>query len=151
MGSNKAEGGAAQAARGDGMNDSHMSEYLKAEGSGEEWTAEQLTWLLDQWEAALDQLGYCPIAYPDRGAIVGRSLLSSTRFDCLNHAYWMCGCVRRFVRENRIAVAYRWAGMIQGLLFMGGVYSLEKLTEQERHVPVPVRQQNHFGGKSPHA
>jgi hypothetical protein len=116
-----------------------MSDVLRPGGSGEEWTAEQFAWLLDQWERALEKLGYCPISYPDPAGVVGRSLLSSTRFDCLNHAYWMCGCVRRFVREDRIALAYRWAGMIEGLLFMGGVYSLEEISEQERHIPAPPR------------
>jgi hypothetical protein len=114
-----------------------MGDALEAVGSGEEWTAEQLIRMLDLYENVLDRRGYEPVPYPDATAHVGGSLLTATRFDCLNHAYWMCRCVRQYVRENRIARAYRWMGRIQGLLFMGGVYSLEELSEMERRMPAP--------------
>jgi hypothetical protein len=114
-----------------------MGDALHAIGSGEEWTAEQFTRMLDLYEKVLDRMGYEPVPYPDATAHVGGSLLTATRFDCLNHAFWMCRCVRQYVRENRIARAYRWMGMIQGLLFMGGVYSLEELSDMERRMPAP--------------
>lgn len=112
-----------------------MGDALEAVGSGEEWTAEQLIRMLDLYENVLDRRGYEPVPYPDAAAHVGGSLLTATRFDCLNHAYWMCRCVRQYVRESRIARAYRWMGTIQGLLFMGGVYSLEELSDMERRMP----------------
>ena len=114
-----------------------MSDALEAVGSGEEWTAQQFTRMLDLYENVLDRMGYEPVPYPDATAHVGGSLLTATRFDCLNHAYWMCRCVRQYVRENRVARAYRWMGTIQGLLFMGGIYSLEELSDMERRMPPP--------------
>lgn len=102
--------------------------------SGDDLTQEQLYHLIGSYERALSDLGYTPIEYPDRHARVGSSLVTASRFDCMNHSLWMCGCVRTFVREHRLALAYRWLGMVQGLMFMGGVYSLEELSEQQREL-----------------
>jgi hypothetical protein len=71
------------------------------------------------------------VAYPDPDGLVGASVVQATRFDCLNHAYWMCGRIRRFFREGRHARVYRSLGQVQGLLFMGGVFSLNELGAQE--------------------
>ncbi|MDO8963486.1 MAG: hypothetical protein Q7W30_03230 [Coriobacteriia bacterium] len=112
-----------------------MSELLEPQGSGEEYTTDQMARLLDLYEHALDERGYTPVPYPEYTSRVGSSIVTASRFDCLNHAFWMCGCIRRFVREHRNARAYRWLGMVQGLLFMGGMFSLDELLEQERALP----------------
>jgi hypothetical protein len=57
--------------------------------------------LVSAYEKTLDRLGYTPVAYPDTSERVGRSALSGAKFDCLNHAYWMCGQIRRFDPTNR--------------------------------------------------
>lgn len=108
-----------------------MGQVLEPIGSGEEWTSAQMTHLLDLYEKMLGDLGYTAASYPDTKARVSTSFGATPRFDCLTHALWMCGCIRRFLRECRYARAYRWIGMVQGLLFMGGVYSLDELSRHE--------------------
>jgi hypothetical protein len=115
-----------------------VSEVLEPIGSGEEWTGDQFASLVDAYERKLAELGYTPVRYPDREAHVGGGHLETARFDSLNHAYWMCGCIRRFLREQRHAKAYRWVGMVRGLLFMGGVWSLEELAELEQRAAAPA-------------
>jgi hypothetical protein len=44
----------------------------------------------------------------------------------------MCEETRGFMGSGRWAKVYRWIGMIQGLLFMGGVYSIEELKRHNR-------------------
>lgn len=112
-----------------------MGQVLEPIGSGEEWTAEQMVRLLDLYEKTLGGMGYSAASYPDTRARVSASLGLAPRFDCLSHALWMCGCIRRFLREYRYARAYRWIGMVQGLLFMGGVYSLDELARHEATLP----------------
>jgi hypothetical protein len=109
-----------------------MSEPIRPVGSGEELNTVQINGLLDLYERTLSELGYNPVPYPDADGLVGASVVQATRFDCLNHAYWMCGCIRRFFREARYARVYRWLGQVQGLLFMGGVFSQNELQAQER-------------------
>lgn len=83
--------------------------------------------MLDLYCKTLDGLGYEPVAYPDPDAHLGAGIASGGKYAALNHAYWMCGEARRFWRERRRAKAYRWIGMIQGLLWMGGVFSIAQL------------------------
>jgi len=115
-----------------------MSEVLEPIGSGEEWTSEQMTHLLDVYEKKLGDLGYSPVSLPPHAPRMSGGLGSSPRYDCLSHALWMCGCIRRFLREYRYARAYRWIGMVQGLLLMGGVFSLDELADQEARLPGPA-------------
>jgi hypothetical protein len=120
-------------------------EMLTPIGSGEEFTAAQMNRMLDLYERALTQAGYTPKPYPDLDARVGSSRVTASRFDCLNHALWMCGCIRRFVREQRYAKSYRWLGMVQGLIFLGGLFSIQEIREHDRldttlKPPVRVRE-----------
>jgi hypothetical protein len=118
-----------------------MSGPMQPIGSGEEYTADQMNRVLDLYERTLSGAGYSPVTYPDLAARLGGNRVQAARFDCLNHALWMCGCIRRFLREARYAKAYRWLGEVRGMLFMGGVFSIEELRMQEYAAlsPVPKR------------
>jgi hypothetical protein len=78
---------------------------------------------------------------------LGGNRVQAARFDCMNHALWMCGCIRRFLREERYAKAYRWLGEVRGMLFMGGVFSIAELRQQEYAAlsPVPKRVRETLG------
>ena len=82
----------------------------------------------------LDRLGYVPIAYEEIGEPMSGNIYGA-KYDALNHAMWMCNETRRFVRERRWAKVYRWIGMIQGLMFMGGIFSIAELKEHNRLGP----------------
>jgi len=115
-----------------------MSDSLHPSGSGEEYTADQMNRMLDLYERTLSDAGYSPVSYPDPAARLGGNRVQAARFDCLNHALWMCGCIRRLLREARYAKAYRWLGEVRGMLFMGGVFSIGELREQEYAALTPV-------------
>ena len=112
-----------------------MPDIFLRSGSGEELNAEHVAALMDLYERTLDDLGYVPVKYAASGERVGANILSGARFDCLNHAYWLCGCIRRLIKEHRWEKCQRCLGMVQGLLFMGGVYSLDDLMLHERSLP----------------
>lgn len=103
-----------------------MSEAFR---SVDEFSAEEVTQMVRVYCRTLDELGYTPTPFADVDAKVGGSIYSAGKFEVLNHAMWMCGEIEAFVRQNRMAKAYRWIGMVQGLLFMGGVYSIAELKE----------------------
>jgi hypothetical protein len=115
-----------------------MSDPLQPIGSGEEYTAEQMNRVLDLYERTLSDAGYAPVSYSDISTRLGGNRVQAARFDCMNHALWMCGCIRRFLREARYAKAYRWLGEVRGMLFMAGVFSIQELREQEYGALTPV-------------
>lgn len=115
-----------------------MDDALNLMGSGEELSAEQMTRLLDLYDKTLSSAGYSPVQYPDPGNRLGGNRLQAARFDTLNHALWMIGCVRRFLREERYAKAYRWLGEARGIMFVAGVFSLEELRLQEYAAMTPL-------------
>ena len=99
---------------------------------GESFSQEQAKHMLDLYCRTLDELGYEPNPYPDLQAHVGGNILRGAKYDSLSHARWMCDEARAFVRQGRWSKAYRWIGMIQGLLFMGGVFSIVELKGHNR-------------------
>jgi hypothetical protein len=98
---------------------------------------EHVLTLVSAYEKTLDRLGYTPVAYPDTSERVGRSAMSGAKFDCLNHAYWMCGQIRRFVGSNRMPKALRWLGTLQGLMLAFGIFSIDEIRAHDRNVPDP--------------
>jgi hypothetical protein len=114
--------------------------YMSEQGSISSVDAispEHLLKLITSYEKTLDHLGYSPIAYPDTSERVGRNVLAGAKFDCLNHAYWMCGQIRRFVGSNRMAKALRWLGTLQGLMLACGVFSIDEIRAHDRDAPDP--------------
>jgi hypothetical protein len=107
-----------------------------AASAGEELSPQHLSRLLEFYERTLDGLGYSKVVYPTPSAYVGRNILAGARFDCLNHAYWMCDGVRRLAGQHRMEKAYRSLGIIQGMLFLGGVFTLDEIMSHDRAVPV---------------
>jgi hypothetical protein len=104
-----------------------------------EFASAQAERMLTFYCKTLDDLGYVPIAYEEIDERMSGKIYGA-KYDSLNHAMWMCNETRRFVRENRWAKAYRWIGMIQGLLFMSGVFSIAELKEHNRLGPkAPTR------------
>ncbi len=95
--------------------------------SADEFSAEEATQMVRVYCRKLDELGYSPHPFADVDEKVGGNIYSAGKFEVLNHAMWMCGEIESFVRQNRMAKAYRWIGMVQGLLFLGGVYSISEL------------------------
>ena len=93
--------------------------------------------MLTFYGKTLDRLGYVPVAYEEIDERMSGNIYGA-KYDALNHAMWMCDETRRFVRENRSAKVYRWIGMIQGLLFMGGVFSIAELKQHNRIGPQEV-------------
>ena len=91
--------------------------------------------LADAYLKVLERLGYSPIAYPDTSERCGGNIRTGVKFDCLNHACWMCIRIRRFAEVNRMSKAVRWLGTVQGMLLMGGVYSINEIMAHDRHAP----------------
>lgn len=96
----------------------------------QEWGTQfkaRATNMLDLYARTLSDLGYEPRAFPDTALRHVPTNRLSGKYDMLCHALWMCGEAMRFVTEGRQAKAYRWIGMIQGLLWAHGVFSIEEL------------------------
>jgi len=93
------------------------------------FSKQQALGMMRFYRTTLENLGYCAIAYEYLGDKIGGSIYRGAKFDALNHACWMCGKVEEFVRQNRWQKAHRWIGFVQGLLFMGGVFSITELKD----------------------
>lgn len=93
----------------------------------DEFSPEQAELMMKRYEKKLSDLGYSPSPYADIEELVGSNIYGKGKFEVLNHALWMCTQIEGFIRQNRMAKAYRWIGMVQGLLFMGGVYTIAEL------------------------
>ncbi len=106
-----------------------MSEWMEQIGLGEDFSHEQATQMLAFYCKTLGDLGYTSHPYRDVDAKVGSSIYSAGKFEVMNHAMWMCDQTALFVQQNRLAKAYRWIGMIQGILFTGGVFSISDLKQ----------------------
>jgi hypothetical protein len=102
--------------------------------------------LIEAYMKVLDALGYSPAPYPDTSERCGRHHVGA-KYDCLNHAYWMCGRIKAFVATNRMPKALRWLGTVQGMLIMGGVFSINEIMSHDRTSPdaKTVRQYLHRG------
>lgn len=110
-----------------------MGEQVPASPSdGEGLSREQAQTMLARYAKALDDLGYEANPYPETDIPLKGTIYRGAKYDALCHARWMCDETRRFLAEGRFAKAYRWIGMIQGLLFMGGVYSIVDLKQHNR-------------------
>ena len=94
----------------------------------------QVEQMLDTYCRMLSDLGYEPVPYPEPEARIGGNIFRGAKYDCLNHALWMCNEARVFVRQGRWAKAHRWIGMVQGLLLMGGLNSISDLKRHNRSV-----------------
>ena len=112
-----------------------MSDENVNAGTGEQLTIEQAYAMLDFYEEMLEKQGYTPAPYPDIDGLVGGTVYRGAKFDCLNHAYWMCDQTRTLIRQGRWSKAQRWIGMIQGLVFMGGLCSISQLKTHNRVGP----------------
>jgi hypothetical protein len=97
--------------------------------------------MIDFYCKTLTQLGYKPEPYDDVDEHIGTRKFQTPKFETLNHALWMCGKTRDFLRQGRAAKAYRWIGTIQGILLMNGVFSITELKGHNRFElpPVPPR------------
>ena len=100
--------------------------------TSERFSKDQVTHMLDLYCKSLNELGYEPIPFPDVDAHVTGSIYLGAKYDTLNHARWMCDQAQDFAQQGRWAKAHRWIGMIQGLLFVGGVYSISELKKHNR-------------------
>lgn len=103
--------------------------------TGEQLTVEQVSAMLDRYCKLLEEQGYEPKPFGDVDAKIGGSLYRSGKYDALNEAYWMCGEVRKLVRQGRWSKALRWIGFIQGVLWMSGIYSITELKVHNRVFP----------------
>ena len=104
-----------------------MDDPMEYAHSSDEMSRGEASAMLKFYCRTLDDLGYSPKPFADTGAKVGASIYSAGKFEVMNHARWMLDETEAFVRQNRMAKAYRWLGMVQGILFMGGVFSIEEL------------------------
>lgn len=93
----------------------------------DEFGAEQAKMMIERYTKKLDALGYSPHPFAHVDSVVGSSIYAAGKFEVMNHALWMCSEIEAFIRQNRMAKAYRWIGMVQGILFMGGIYSIAEL------------------------
>jgi hypothetical protein len=94
--------------------------------------------MLDFYCKKLTGLGYKAEPYDDVEGHIGGRRLDTPRFATLNHALWMCDQTRIFLRQGRLAKAYRWIGMTQGILWMNGLFSIVELKDHNRFEPPPV-------------
>jgi hypothetical protein len=116
-----------------------MAELCEPTGFGDDFTTEHAHRMLDFYCKTLEELGYRPEPYEDVDTPVGSSKFETPKFATLNHALWMCHKTREFLRQGRLAKAYRWIGTIQGILFMNGVFSISELKRHNRFELPPVR------------
>ena len=117
-------------------------------GIGDDLSPDHILKLMDAYEKTLDRLGYSPIPYPDTSERCGGNIRTGVKFDCLNHAYWMCDRIRRFVSARRLAKTGRWLGTVQGMLIMGGVFSIDEIMAHDRKPPDPraIAERGRAGG-----
>ncbi len=109
---------------------------------GGNFSAEHALRMLDFYTKTLVSMGYTARAYPELEKRLGGSRFDTPKFETLCHALWMCDRTREFIRACRFAKAYRWIGMVQGVLFMNGVFSLAECKDHNRfEIPdsVPYR------------
>lgn len=98
--------------------------------ASEEWGAEfkaRACNMLDLYSRTLSDLGYEASAYKNVDARLGETTRSAGKYDSLCHAMWMCSEAKKFISQGRQAKAYRWIGMIQGLLWAHGIFSIAEL------------------------
>ncbi len=106
-----------------------MTDWMEPVAFGDNLGREQATDMLSFYCRTLSNLGYSPHPFKNIEAKVGGNIYSAGKFEVMNHALWMCDETAKFIQQNRLAKAYRWLGMIQGILFMGGVFSISDLKE----------------------
>src|SRR5574340_189970 len=99
---------------------------------GDDFTSAHALGMLDFYSKTLIELGYSPKAYERVEERIGGRKFDTPKFDMLNHALWMCGQCRDFLRAGRLAKAYRWIGTIPGILLMTGVFSIMELKDHNR-------------------
>jgi hypothetical protein len=115
--------------------------------SEDELSAPHVLALTEAYRKTLQDLGYSPIAYPDTSERCGSNIRTGVKFDCLNHAYWMCERIKYFAEWDRMAKAMRWLGTVQGMLIMGGVFSIDEIMAHDRRPPnARVVERGHEGG-----
>ena len=51
---------------------------------------------------------------------------------CLQHVLAMCDTVEHLVEQGKIEKAFRWLGFMQGVLWCGGVYSIDQMRDDNR-------------------
>jgi hypothetical protein len=119
-----------------------MPEIKEPRGFSEDFSTAHALRMLDFYCKTLASLGYTSQPYPEIEERLGGRKFETPKFETLCHAMWMCDKMREFLRAGRFAKAYRWIGMVQGILFMNGVFSLAELKEHNRfEIPdaVPYR------------
>lgn len=123
------------------MSEEHVS-------SGDELTPSHVRALAEAYARVLEHLGYSPIAYPNTSERCGGNIRTGVKYDCLNHACWMCVRIQRFVQASRMAKALRWLGTVQGMLIMGGVFSIDEIMAHDRRAPDAriIAERNRTGG-----
>jgi hypothetical protein len=101
----------------------------------ERFGKEQAQGMLARYAATLSEMGCEPRPYADLDAIMPGSVVrTDAKRAILDHALWMCEESARFIDSGRWAKAHRWIGMIQGLMFQTGVYSISDLKDHNRDV-----------------
>ncbi|PKQ21162.1 MAG: hypothetical protein CVT66_01530 [Actinobacteria bacterium HGW-Actinobacteria-6] len=109
-----------------------MLEIEEPLGFSEDFSTEHALRMLDFYCKTLESRGYTSHAYPEIETRLGGKKFDTPKFETLCHAMWMCDRTREFLRAGRFAKVYRWIGMVQGILFMNGVFSLAELKEHNR-------------------
>jgi hypothetical protein len=109
-----------------------MADIKEPLAFGEDFTPEHAQRMLALYCRTLTGLGYRAQPYPNLEEHIVVSVFQSPKFETLGHALWMCERTLEFVRQRRFAKAYRWIGMIQGILFMNGIFSLAELKDHNR-------------------
>ncbi len=115
--------------------------------SADDLSGEHVLALVGAYERTLDGLGYSPVVYPDTSQRCGGTVHMGTKYDCLNHAFWMCGRIRRFAAERSTERAMRWLGTVQGMLIMGGVFSIDEIMSHDRTPPAFRAPREHYNGE----
>lgn len=60
-----------------------------------------------------------------------------TREQALQHARWMIVEVKNYAAAGEIEKAMRWLGFLQGVLWLGGVRTIQAMREDNRSRDVP--------------
>ena len=55
----------------------------------------------------------------------------------LQHVCWMCYMVEYLIQEGEWAVANRWFGLIQGVLWAENIFTLEEISEDNKLMNLP--------------
>lgn len=90
-------------------------------------TYDQIKEILVQYDERLGSLAYCPVRCNGE--------FQTSFGTCLDHVRWMCQHLLELLKDSAIMdeqKLHRWLGFIQGVLYIGGIYTINEMRQHNR-------------------